>query len=72
LEEIKTSISEIKQTIQLTCEMVKEFKHDQIAYSAEDLVYQLMIIEAKYNLKTELERAKKLIDGNKHRTKRKD
>ena len=62
--EIKTQINEISLMFKSTFEMINTFKQNQLMLECEEFVYELLLEDAKYQLRIELEKAKKLINGN--------
>ncbi len=60
----KTAISEMSKLIQSTFECVVTYRQNDLILETESHVYDLMLLEEKYKLKIELEKAKKLKYGN--------
>ena len=60
----KTVISEMSKLIQNGFESVVTYRQNDLILETETHVYELMILEEKFKLKAELEKAKKLKHGN--------
>lgn len=68
METVKTCIGDLNKMIQNTLEATASFRHNELMLETEDHVYELLTIQAKQDLKIELNKAKKLLDGNGNRT----
>ena len=68
METVKTCIGDLNKMIQNTLEATASFRNNELMLETEDHVYELLTIQAKQDLKIELDKAKKLLYGNGNRT----
>lgn len=69
---MKTSIGNIKEIITSSINMINSFSGNPFIEVCEDYVYELEIINIKDQIRQEIVKSKELINGNKHRAKRKN
>lgn len=61
---IKTVIKEMNGLINVGFDSLTSYRLNDLMLETEDHVYELLMIEEKFKLKAELEKAKKLKYGN--------
>lgn len=64
MEKVKTCIGDLNKMFQSTLEATASFRHNELMLETEGYVYESLTIEAKQELRIELQKAKKLLNDN--------